>query len=135
MENHSRRMAHGDPRPARTPSSREQRSSFLGYFYQKDGTRRPTTRTHTIITRAAIVASVFFYQLLTSLVFVELVELYTLHGERPPAIFNFQARHGRRSCAATCQITREDGAIIDICMVVFGSIIALFSLHARGSSL
>ena len=31
--------------------------------------------------------------LLTSLIFVELVEgLYTLHGERPPAIFNFQAR-------------------------------------------
>ena len=40
-------------------------------------------------------------------------------------------RHGRRSCAATCQIAREDGAIIDICMVVFGSV-ALFSLHARG---
>ena len=30
--------------------------------------------------------------LLTSLIFVELVELYTLHGERPPAIFDFQAR-------------------------------------------
>ena len=43
-------------------------------------------------------------------------------------------RHGRLSCAATCQITREDGAIIDIREVVFGSI-ALFSLHARGSSL
>ena len=29
--------------------------------------------------------------LLTSLIFVELVEeLYTLHGGRPPAIFNFQ---------------------------------------------
>ena len=69
--------------------------------------------------------------LLTSLIFVELVEeLYTLHGERSPAMF----RHGRRSCAATCQITREDGATINICMVVFGSI-ALFSLHARGSSL
>ena len=33
MENHSRRMAHGDPRPARTPSSRGQRSSsFSGFF-------------------------------------------------------------------------------------------------------
>ena len=31
--------------------------------------------------------------LLTSLIFVELVEeLYTLDGERPAAIFNFQAR-------------------------------------------
>ena len=69
--------------------------------------------------------------LTSSLLFVELVEeLYTLHGERPPAIF----RHGRRSFAATCQITREGGATIDICFVVFGSI-ALFSLHARGSSL
>ena len=30
MEGHSsRRMAHGDPRPARSPSSREQRSSFF----------------------------------------------------------------------------------------------------------
>ena len=71
--------------------------------------------------------------LLTSLIFVELVELYTLHGGRLPQFSIF--RHGRRSCAATCQITRrEDEAIIDICKVVFGSI-ALFSLHARGSSL
>ena len=29
---------------------------------------------------------------LMTLIFVELVELYTLHGERPPAIFNFQER-------------------------------------------
>ena len=44
---------------------------------------------------------------------------------------------GRRSCDATCQITREGGAIIDNCIVVFvvfGSI-ALVALHARGSSL
>ena len=33
MENHIRRMAHGDPRPAQTPSSRGQRSSsFQGFF-------------------------------------------------------------------------------------------------------
>ena len=38
--------------------------------------------------------------LLTSLIFAELVELYTVQGERPPAIF----RHGRRSCVATCRI-------------------------------
>ena len=31
--------------------------------------------------------------LLTSLIFVELVEgLYTLHGEQPPPIFDFQAQ-------------------------------------------
>ena len=49
--------------------------------------------------------------------------MYTLHGERSPTIF----RHGRRSCAATCQITRENVAIIDICMVVFGSIALFFT--------
>ena len=53
-------------------------------------------------------------------------------GNDPPQFSIF--RHERRSCAATCQITREDGAIIDIFMVDFGSI-ALVSLHARGSSL
>ena len=70
--------------------------------------------------------------LLTSLIFVELVELYTVHGDDSPQFSIF--RNGRRSFAATCQITREDGATIDICLVVFGSI-ALFSLHARGSAL
>ena len=64
-----------------------------------------TTRTYTIITRAAIVffwtfCETVYNKLLTALIFVELVELYTLHGERSSAIF----RHGRRSCAATCQI-------------------------------
>ena len=29
MENHSSRMAHGEPKPARTPSSHEQRSSSV----------------------------------------------------------------------------------------------------------
>ena len=33
MENHSRRMAQRDPRPARTPSSREQQHSFFIFFY------------------------------------------------------------------------------------------------------
>ena len=68
---------------------------------------------------------------LTSLIFVELVELYTFMGNDPPQFSIF--RHGRSSCAATCQRTQEDGAIIDICIVFFGSI-ALSSLHARGSS-
>ena len=53
-------------------------------------------------------------------------------GNDPPQFSIF--KHGRRSCAATCQITRGDGEIIDICMVVFGWI-ALVSLHARGSPL
>ena len=71
--------------------------------------------------------------LLASLIFVEFVEeLYTLHGNDPPQFSIF--RHGRRSCSATCQITWEGGAIIDICTMFFGSI-ALVSLHARGSSL
>ena len=37
-ENHSRRMAHGPPRPARTPSSREQRSSFFISFSRGSST-------------------------------------------------------------------------------------------------
>ena len=53
-------------------------------------------------------------------------------GNDPPQFSIF--RLGRRSCAATRQITREGGAIIDNCIVVFGWI-ALVSLHARGSSL
>ena len=79
MENHSRRMAHGDPPPARTPS-REQRSSFFSFF----------TRQHYNI-------------LLTSLNFAELVELYTLHGERPPATSIF--RHERRSSELRCNLS------------------------------
>ena len=51
----------------------------------------------------------WYNMLLTSLIFVDFAEeLCTLHGERPAANFNF--RHGGRSCAATCQITREGGA-------------------------
>ena len=38
-------------------------------------------------------------------------------GDDPPQLSIF--RYGRCSCAATCQITRENGAIMDICMVVF----------------
>ena len=60
------------------------------------------------------------------------VVVYTLTGNDPPQFSIF--RHGRRSCAATCQITREGRASIDICTVVFRSI-AVVSLHARGSSL
>ena len=65
----------------------------------------------------------------SSLFFVVLAELYTLHGERPPAI-----RRDVVLIAAPCQTVREDEGIVDICVVVFGSI-ALFSLHVRGSSL
>ena len=55
-----------------------------------------------------------------------------LMGNDPPQFSIFMHEH--RSCAATCEITPEDGAIIGLCMVVFGSI-ALFSLHACGPSL
>ena len=37
------------------------------------------------------------------------------------------AGHGRRSCAATCQITREGGAIIDICFFLF--LVRLLLIH------
>ena len=66
---------------------------------QEDGTRRPTNRTHTIIMRAAIVIFAgFLYEAVVQLVsrvtsFVGLVEEFcTLHGERPPAVVNFQPR-------------------------------------------
>ena len=73
-----------------------------------------------------------------SLFLVVLVEWCTLHH----VIGNdFRNLHGRRisidntnSCTATCQIGRGDVAIVAICMVAFRST-ALFSLHARGSSL
>ena len=58
--------------------------------------------------------------LLTPQIFVELVELHTLHEERPPQ-FSVTGAERLRSCAATCQITREDGAIIE-------------SSHGRGCS-
>ena len=61
-------MAHGDPPPARTPSSRGQRSSFFQGFFS-----------------VAVVQHVTFVT-----VFVELVEeLYTIYGERPRAFFFF----------------------------------------------
>ena len=103
---------------------------------QEDGTRRPTTRTHTI-TRAAIVFfSGFFYEAVVQHVtyvtdFCRVCRLFVFPND-PPQFSIF--RHRRSSCAATRQIAREGRAIIDICIVVFGSI-ALVSLHARGSSL
>ena len=80
--------------------------------------------------RAAIVFSWTFHEAVVQQVTyvtgsVELLESYTLHGERSPSI----VRHGNRSCAATCQITREDVAIIDICMVFLGTF-ALFLFTA-----
>ena len=87
-------MAHGDPRPARTPS-REQRSSFFLFFlFRRQLVQHGTS--------------------LTSLIFVELlvlVESYVYPWGTTPR--NFQAA-ASYSCAATCQITRKDGAIIDI---------------------
>ena len=95
--------------------------------------RMPTNRTHTIITRAEIVSCWIVHEavevmLLASLFHhVKLVELYTVQGKRPPAMF----RHGRRSCAAACQITRADVVINDVCMVVFGSIALAFTSCPR----
>ena len=69
MENHSKRMAHGDPRPARTPSSREQRSSFFLDFYE-------AVAQVTYVTNFCRVGRV----------------AYPSWGTIPPAIFNLQAR-------------------------------------------
>ena len=75
--------------------------------------------------------------LLTSRIFVEFVEeLYTLHGERPPAILNFQARASQLRCNLSNNSGRR--AIIDICTVVFGSIacprvVTLTALQTAGA--
>ena len=84
----------------RSGPSELRRCGGHGEPQQEDGTRRPTTRTHTTIMRAAIVLfSGIYYEAVVQHIthvtdFVEFVkELYTLyHGERPHAIFNFQAR-------------------------------------------
>ena len=66
---------------------------------QKDGTRRPTTRTHTIITEAAIVFdSRFLYEAIVQhvtyiTVFVELEEMYTVE-EAIRALTNRKAIEG-----------------------------------------
>ena len=61
---------------------------------------------------------------LTSLIFVELVELYTLHGERPPAFFNFQARPSYLRCNQSDN--SGNGAIIDILQ---GFLVRLLFFH------
>ena len=106
MEKYSRRMVN---RAARTPSSREQRSSFFRVFLRGSSTT-------CYVTDFCRVGRV----------------VYPSWGTTPR---NFQfsgAGVVAQSCAATRLTTRKDAAIIDICMVVFGSI-ALFLLHARGS--
>ena len=58
------RMAHGDPRPARTPSREQQSSTFFWIFYEEQ---------HVTVIYAVTV-------------FCRVAESYTLYGERPPAI-------------------------------------------------
>ena len=53
-------------------------------------------------------------------------------GNDPGHFFFF--RHGRSGYAATCRISREGGATINICVALFYSI-ALVLLHACGLSL
>ena len=69
MGNHSRRMVHGYPRSARTPSSREQQSSFLQGFF----------------TYEAVVQHVIYY--VTDFCRVGRVSCQPLMGNDPP---NFQ---------------------------------------------
>ena len=59
--------------------------------------------------------------LFTSMVSVVLAGLVTLHGNDPRQL----SWTWHDSCAAPYHTTREDVAIVDICMVVLGSI-ALF---------
>ena len=86
-----------------------------------DGTRRPTTRTHTIITRAVIVFFPgFFYEAIVQHV------IYATDSCRVDRVVypswgtttrNFQFSGTgvvAQSCAATCQMTRKDGAIMEI---------------------
>ena len=96
------------------------RSGGHGEQQQEGGTRRPTTRKHTIITRAAIAFfSGFFYEAMVQHVtyvtdFCRVRVVYSSWGTTPR---NFQFSGTgvvARSCAATCQITRKDGAVIDI---------------------
>ena len=118
-----RRGGHGEPQP-------------------EDGTRRPTNRTNTIITRAAIVFFHCFFTrqqyniLLPSLISVVLAMLYPLHEEYLPANKQKKTifRHGRRSCAATWQITREGVAIIYVRNMVLGSIAFYHCMRSRHHS-
>ena len=66
--------------------------------------------------------------LLTSQVFVVLVELYTLNGERPPQFSGtWQQQY------VPCQIVRENLAVIDNLYLYGGLCFECFvSLHARG---
>ena len=52
-------------------------------------------------------------------------------GNDPPQFSIFT--HRRSSCAATCQITRDEGAIIDICMV-WWFLVRLLFFHCMPTS-
>ena len=71
MENHSRRTTHAETHDPYAHRHHESSDRLFSWFFYE---------------------AVVQHMLLTSLIFVELVELYTFHGKRPPAIFNFQAR-------------------------------------------
>ena len=92
---HSRRMAHGDPRPARTPSSRDQRS----YFFR-------------IILRGSLQHVTYVTD------FCRVGRVVHPSWGATPRDFRFSGA-GVVAALATCHITREDGAIIDICKVMF----------------
>ena len=70
MENRSRRMAHGDPRPARTPSSRGQRSPFFSRFFNEGVVKHVTYVTD--FCRVGTRSVVFPGRISTSFVFLDL---------------------------------------------------------------
>ena len=88
MENHRMRMAHGDPRPDAHHHHEGSNRRFSGFFDEVVVVQHDTY----YVTDFCRVGK----------------RVFSLHGERPPAMF----RHGRRSCAATCHITREDRATV-----------------------
>ena len=67
-------------------------------------------------------------------VFCQFLGPASVMGNDPPQFSIFRHAGDVAALQPVKQLGREGGEIIDICIVVFGSI-ALVSLHARGSSL
>ena len=103
MENGGR-MAHGNPRPARTPSRQQQIIVFFRILYE------------------AVIPLIY----VTGLCSAGRVGYPSWEVSDPRQL----SGTWYHSCAVRCQIVREDVAIVDTCMVVFGPI-GLCSLHVR----
>ena len=100
-----RRMVHGDPRPARTLSSESSNRFFSGFFYE------------------AVVQHVTY---VTDFCGVGRV-VHPSWGTTPRK-FKFSGT-SVVAALATCQLTREEGAIIDICTLVWWFLVRLLLFH------